>query len=727
MIGTPERGYRPGLDGIRALAVAAVLAFHLDRLPGGNLGVDAFFVVSGWLITWKLLSDIERDGRVDARKFWASRLRRLMPASMAVLVALAVVWPLGGIDVPSLRRDIAWAAVGLSNWGTITGGGDYWARFGEPSPVTHFWSLAIEQQFYFVWPIVLLVVVAMTVHVRLLVAVVSSVGAVASVVLMNVLFDPSDPTATYMNTFTRAHTLLIGAAAGALTVVLADGRLRFGTAARRLAPIAGAVAIAIILVSSERSTWLFGWGFPVFALAMVVVVVATADGFAEPVMASAPMRWLADRSYGLYLWHWPVFLLLSASSLGIDEAWAPMLALDAARVALALVLADLSYRYLETPIRLRRRLPRWHATVAAGLSVALLAVLLVTVVPRPASTSAESVITLPPPSVTPPPNSTASSEPALEPLEPLETGQSGESGKSPSGVSNVTTTVPSVVPSGPVRVLVTGDSLAVHLSEALLEHAASRPDEIVAGSAAFGGCGLSAATDGRLHEFTDVSGERELLDITGCVGQWASVPQRVRDEAIDVVLVDIGPWDALDMHLADGRVVSVADEVGRELVAAAYEEFAALVDDAGATIVWVTPADSQLGWGEFDDPVNDPGRWDAVRAIIDGLGVVQIDLPGWLAANGLEGPDGRPDGVHLGPGLNERFVAEHVAPALDDLRTNSTTSDLTLRSASSAWRKQVGVLSRSRRTHRRRRSPRTTGTRLSWWSTAPRARDRCAR
>jgi len=89
MIGTPERGYRPGLDGIRALAVAAVLAFHLDRLPGGNLGVDAFFVVSGWLITWKLLSDIERDSRVDARKFWASRLRRLMPASMAVLVALA--------------------------------------------------------------------------------------------------------------------------------------------------------------------------------------------------------------------------------------------------------------------------------------------------------------------------------------------------------------------------------------------------------------------------------------------------------------------------------------------------------------------------------------------------------------------------------------------------------------------------------------------------------------
>lgn len=664
MIGTPERGYRPGLDGVRALAVSAVLAFHLDRLPGGNLGVDAFFVVSGWLITWKLVTDIARDGRVDTRKFWASRLRRLLPASMAVLVALAVVWPLAGIDVPSLRRDLAWAAVGLSNWGTISGGGDYWARFGEASPVTHFWSLAIEQQFYFVWPIVLLVVVAMTVRVRLVVAVVSSAGAVASVVLMNVLFDPADPTATYMNTFTRAHTLLIGAAGGALTVVLADGRLRFGAAARRLAPIAAGVAVAIILASSERSTWLFIWGFPVFALAMVVVVVATADGFAEPVMAAAPMRWLADRSYGLYLWHWPVFLLLSASRLGIDESWAPMLALDVARVVLAVAIADVSYRYLETPIRRRQRLPRWHATVAAALSLALLAGLLVTVVPRPASTSAESVITLPPPSVTTSPNITGSSEPTLDP---------GEDTEPPTDGTGATTTVPTMVPGGPLRVLVTGDSLAVHLSEALQVHAASRPDEIVAGSAAFGGCGLSAAPDGRLHEFTNVSGERELLDIVGCVAQWASVPQRVRDEEIDAVLVDIGPWDALDMHLSDGRVVSVADEVGRDLVAAAYEEFAVLVTDAGATIVWVTPADSQLGWGEFDDPVNDPARWDAIRAIIDGLGVMQIDLPGWLAANGLDGPDGRPDGVHLGPGLNARFVAEEVAPALADLRTDSTS------------------------------------------------------
>lgn len=656
MIGTPEQGYRPGLDGIRALAVTAVLLFHLDRLPGGNLGVDAFFVVSGWLITWKLLSDVDRDGTIRVRRFWSGRLRRLMPASMAVLLVLAVVWPLAGIDVPSLRRDIAWAAAGLSNWGTITGGGDYWARFGDPSPVTHYWSLAIEQQYYLVWPLLIVAVVAVSRRVRPTLAAVSIAGAAGSVLLMNVVFDPLDPTAAYMNTFTRAHTLLIGAAAGALTTVAADGRLRFGTVARRAAPVAAVVAITIVGVSSESSTWLFRWGFPLFAIAMAVVVVAVADGAGESVMASKPARWLADRSYGLYLWHWPVFLFLSASRLGIEDSWAPMLALDVARVAVAVAIADLSFRYLETPIRRRRRLPRWHAAVAAGVSLGLLAVLLVMVVPRPASTSAESVVTLPPvPSVT--------TGPAVTPPEPDTTAAPGDS-VPPS--SQPTATQPEGS-SGPLRVLVTGDSMAVHLSEAVLAYASAHPDAIVGGSAAFGGCGLSAAEDGRLHEFTNASGDRELLDISGCVAQWAAIPDRVANEVIDVVLVDIGPWDALDMHLADGRIVSVADDVGREFVADAYARFVEQVEAAGGTVVWVTPADTHLGWGEFDDPVNDPVRWDAVRAIIDGLGVVQVDLPGWLAVEGLEGPDGRPDGVHLAPGLNERFVEEAVVPVLGGL------------------------------------------------------------
>lgn len=696
MIGTPEQGYRPGLDGIRALAVAAVLLFHLDRLPGGNLGVDAFFVVSGWLITWKLLSEADRHHSIRVRRFWTSRLRRLMPASMAVVLVVAVVWPLARIDVPSLRRDLAWAAVGLSNWGTISGGGDYWARFGDPSPLTHYWSLAIEQQYYLIWPLVLLAILAATrrtVHARRTVAIASIVAAVASVVLMNIMFDPLDPTATYMNTFARAHTLLIGAAAGALTTVGADGGLRHGAVARHLTPISATGAVVIIAVSSESSAWLFSWGFPIFAVAMTVVVVGVADGAGESVLASAPARWLADRSYGLYLWHWPVFLFMSPSRLDVDDtSWLAMMVLDAARVGVSLAIADASFRYLETPIRRRRLWPSWHAGAAAGVSLGALAVLLATIVPSPSSTSAESVVTLPPPpapadvdeppepapatpapthstptQTTSPPGTPSAAtstlpDPTIAPLPP-------SADDTPGPTTSVASTTDVVSPqpvAGPLRVLVTGDSMAVHLSDAMLAQAADHPDELVAGSAAFGGCGLSAGTDGRLHEFTNAEGERELLDLSGCVDQWADLPDRVLAEAIHVVLVDIGPWDAVDIHLADGQVVSVANGVGEEMIDNSYGAFVADIREAGADVVWVTPANTHFGWGTIDDPINDPNRWDAIRRIVDGLAVVQIDLPAWLAEHDLDGPEGRPDGIHLGPGLNERFVSEAVMPVLRD-------------------------------------------------------------
>ncbi len=353
-----------------------------------------------------------------------------------------------------------------------------------------------------------------------------------------------------------------------------------------------------------------------------------------------------------------MFLLLSASRLDVADSGLSRALLDVTRVAVAVALAAASFRWLETPIRHRQRVIGWKAPVAAVSSLSLLALLLVTVVPHPSSNPDTSVVALPPP-----PETTG-----VVPASPTVPPATAVAGDVPSSTTSASPGVVATEPAPPLRVLVTGDSMGVDLSRAMLERATTHPDELVAGSAAFGGCGLSAATDGRLHEFTNVARERELLDISGCVEQWSSIPARVRDEAIDVVLVNIGPWDALDMHLADGRVVSVGDETGRQLVADAFAEFASQVEDAGGRIIWVTPADSHLGWGEFDDPVNDPARWDAVRQIIAGLDVMQVDLPGWLVAEGLDGPDGRPDGIHLAPGLNERFVAEVVAPMLDTVR-----------------------------------------------------------
>jgi hypothetical protein len=334
-------------------------------------------------------------------------------------------------------------------------------------------------------------------------------------------------------------------------------------------------------------------------------------------------------------------------------------------------------------VRRRRRFRSWRAPVAAAGALTAVAVLAVTVVPGSPASSSDAVVTLPPPppTVSAPvadddaPTRTAESAEvdSLEPVPPEtttpeSTTPSASTTPSTSPTSTTTTVAQLVVLDRPLRVLVTGDSMALHMSDALIAHATEVPDELLVGSAAFPGCGLTAGADGRMHEFTDVDGSRDLIDLSGCLLQWQTVPQRVVDEAVDVVVVQIGAWDAVDVHLPDGRVVSAGDDAGLALLRDAYRDFTSAVVDAGARVLWVCPADAHLGWGEVDDPVNEPARWDAIRSVIDELsvefGVARVDLGAWFAAQGLEGPDGRPDGIHLGPGLNERFVLEAVDPAL---------------------------------------------------------------
>jgi hypothetical protein len=190
------------------------------------------------------------------------------------------------------------------------------------------------------------------------------------------------------------------------------------------------------------------------------------------------------------------------------------------------------------------------------------------------------------------------------------------------------------------------------------------PSELLVASAAYAGCGLSVATDGRLHESTDLQGATHLSDLGGCTYQWETLPDRIRTEGIDIVLAQIGAWDGADIHLADGEVVSVLTSRGAEIIADAYRSFATSAEDAGARVVWVLPADVELGWGRFETAFNDPMRWASLRAIVRSLGVQELDLGGWLEAEGLDGPDGRPDGVHLSPEAQARFIDEIIVPAL---------------------------------------------------------------
>ena len=645
--------YRAGLDGLRAVSVALVVLFHLGAIDGGNLGVDAFFVISGWLITWRLLAEHDRNGRITLRHFWAARVRRLMPASLAVIAAVVVVWPILGIEVASLRRDALFATFWSSNWGTITGGGDYWARFGEVSPLTHFWSLAIEEQFYLVWPLVAvgvaLVARRRNVAPRTAISITAAVLAAASIVFMLTSFDPADRTGTYMNTFARAHTLLIGAAAGAFTLDR-GGSLRGAPVARRLAPAAALAALVLIAISSERSDWLYHWGFPVFAVAAMIVVVAVGDGLWGRVLAARPMRWVGNRSYAIYLWHWPVIVLLDETRLHVDGV-----ALGCIRVVVSVALAHLSFVYLEQPVRTRQWLAGRRAPLAAIAAMA--GIVIVTVAAVPATRSSEAMVV----SLVVPTPTASTAAPTTVPAAtvPATTAPAV-------AVSAVNTVAPSTTrpPLPAIRVLIVGDSTAVHLAEALLPYSAEHADEVLAGSAAFPGCGLSAFDDGRRHEMTDRAGRESMIDLSACVNEWNSIPRRVASEAYDIVLVSIGPWDGTDIEMADGRIVSVVEPDGATMIARAYRAFVGQVEAAGARVVWVTPPDVDLEWKRVSSPMDDPARWRALRAIIDELPVEQVDLPAWLATKGLEGPAGRPDGVHLSPEAATEFVRSALVPQL---------------------------------------------------------------
>ncbi len=630
--------------------MTAVLAFHLDRLPGGNLGVDAFFVLSGWLITSLLLNEAKRsdNGAIDLRRFWSARIRRLLPASLVVIVAVSVIWTVGHIDVPSLRRDGLWAIGWSSNWGTISGGGDYWARFGEPSPLAHFWSLAVEAQLYLGWPLLVVALARLGArHRDVAVAVASAALAIASAVFMAVTFDPSQPTATYLNTFARAHSLLIGAAAAAATAALAQrgSRARVNRWGFRSAAL---VAGLMVLTTSQDSDWLFSWGFPVFGLAMAVVVMEAAGGTGANWLAAPGLRWVGDRSYGIYLWHWPVILLLSPDRSPVSGGL-----LDLVRVVTSVALAAMSYRWLEMPIRRHRRLYSWWAPgLTLGALAATAAVIMVRV-PTPPDLTSASIVTLPPVAAA----TSTSTSTSLQTFRSLS--------------SLPTDVYDFVVPSSrgprpPVRVLVTGDSTAVHLAQALMHYAVAHSDRIVAGSASHTGCGLTTvATDGRLHEISQADGTLDLINLSGCTALWASIVDRVASaEQIDIVLVHIGYLDGVNIHLPDGRIVSVGDPVGRQTVVDSYSRFVADVEGAGARVMWITPPNLHLLWGEIDAPINEARRWSALREIIDDLPVEQIDLHKWLIIHGLNGPEGRPDGVHLAPEVNVRFMTDVVVPKL---------------------------------------------------------------
>ncbi|MGW3797548.1 acyltransferase family protein [Dermacoccus nishinomiyaensis] len=417
---TPRRGRLPALDGVRALAVLAVMAFHF-RVPGfsgGFLGVDIFFVLSGYLITSQLWSRWPLRG-IDLKAFWAARVRRLAPAALLLLVVTTLVTacfhPSG---LAQQLRDSAAALTYTSNWWYVYGGRQY-GDFGSWWFLEHLWSLAIEEQFYLLWPLlvagVFFAVRATRTRRRVLLAVTIGGALASSVAMSSGAFASTgrwadDPTRVYFGTDTHVMGLLVGAA----LALLLDGRgfrsrLTFTSATTRMTAAGVAALVAVIVVMTQLdflSMGFYRWGgFLVFSLVVAALVwVVVHDGPLARALSWRPLRYVGDRSYGLYLWHWPLVTLPFVTD-AMESSWLlPAIGLSIA----TFVLAELSYRYVEMPVRragVRACLRRARGAVvdrrvgAMVASLALAATLVVTATQLVAHRQGSTETTAPAPGI----------------------------------------------------------------------------------------------------------------------------------------------------------------------------------------------------------------------------------------------------------------------------------------------------------------------------------------
>lgn len=352
-----KRRYITGLDGIRAIAVIMVLAYHLKLalFKSGFLGVTVFFVLSGYLITGILISEVEEEGRIDLKNFWLRRIRRLVPAVMSMAVVIIFVSAVvNRIIFTKGCKDFLASVLGFNNWWQIFNKVSYFEAAGVPSPFTHCWSLAIETQFYLIYPLILLGIYKLVksrgegrANRGLLFAGVTLLLALISVILMIVLFDPQqDASRVYYGTDTRAFSLLFGA----LLAILWEYRMVPRRLSASVNMVLGSVSFAVLLVmtiaiNGSSNFWYRGGQF--VGTILTVLVIYTVSGrktWLSRFLSNPVLKWIGDRSYSIYLWHYPIILLISK---GIKASWWITLI----EIVLSVVLAELSYRFIETPIR----------------------------------------------------------------------------------------------------------------------------------------------------------------------------------------------------------------------------------------------------------------------------------------------------------------------------------------------------------------------------------------
>ncbi|GIM93628.1 acyltransferase family protein [Paractinoplanes toevensis] len=645
-------GYRPALDGLRALAVTAVVLYHagITGLGGGFLGVDTFFVLSGFLITSLLLTERLAHGRIDLPRFWIRRARRLLPALLVMVVATVVAgrWLLDPDALGLLRTD-AWAALAyLANWRMIFRGTGYVAATAAPSPLQHTWSLGIEEQFYLIWPLVVAGLIGWVAarHTRTVLVVLCGAGAIASQLACGLVFQPDDIARAYYGTDTRAQALLIGAAlAAVLTRPAAPSPGRRGRLALGVLGAAGAAATGLLWhFGADQAAWLYRGGLTAAALGtalMILPVMIVPGAFLARLLGFAPLVWLGRISYGVYLWHWPLFSYLTADSTGLSR-W-PLLAL---RLAATLAAAVLSYHLIEMPIRhgvLGRSLPRRVPVAVAAATVAVTAVVIAyaaTPPPAPVTTAAPVVITTVPAA----PHLANRRVVAPRPAPIDRPGRPG-AGREP-------------------RVIFLGDSVSWVIGTYLPAHPG-----MWTSVRAIQGCGIATLPDilqlGTRH-----------TNYPGCTS-WQKRWQRgVAEDQPDVAVIELNRWELMDRRY-QGRYQHVGDPAYDRYLTAQLDRAIDIAGSRGAAVVLLTAAYTHRA--EKPDgslyPEDQPGRVDAWNRLLRATAARHRDSVTVLDLNPVVCPDGkftwkidgrrvRSDGLHYTPAAVQRIIAPWLLPEL---------------------------------------------------------------
>jgi len=632
-------GHIAELDGLRGLAVIGVLAFHADHLRGGFLGVDLFFVLSGWLITRLLLIETSTTGGVDLMAFWGRRMRRLLPAVLALLVVVSgYAWLWGDTASRVDTSDVGpWAQWYVANWHAIGDAGDYWALFSEPSMFDHLWSLAIEEQFYVVWPVAIALLWQRSRRPERTGWILMTSGVVLSTLLAVVLAGSSGVTRVYMGTDTRAASILCGAVAAMPLSARAMSRLmrkRSGPWVLWLA--AGAIALMWWRIDGATASWLFRGGLTAHAMLSAIVISglvarreADIRGLLSRVVAGRGLQWCGRLSYSLYLWHWPVYIVV-ADRTDLD-GWR----LTLVRVAATVVVSVTGYQLVEQYVRRRAQWAHGRrGTISTAVAMAAVSIWWVAL-PTPArlvaGVDATRVLAAPPTTSTAPASTTDPPVDGLLPNPTAPTAANGDAVNTTAVATTESTTTTTSEPQAEVRipwdvttVLWHGDSVAHDAAPAIV--------------AAFTAMGI---------EVIDLSfpGSR-LTELPNGDDPLERIITAAENTNPQIVFHQLTTWDALAEPIAQRR---------------ATERLAELAASINATLVVVTaPVEASAVVDEIDIQrhlaimTNTADTTGGDIQIWDQSGVFGTTFTIDIDGDGI--PERKRDGVHLCPSGAARFA-----------------------------------------------------------------------